>query len=286
MSSSGELATPPAATPPAAPAAPAAAPSVAWHTGADSETLGYLQNRGWDKIEAKDAAFNAIKAHREAEKYIGAPADKLIRLPEASDAAGIKAMYQKLGAPENEQGYDFGQSVKFADGSQLDDGFVSAMSKVALANGLNKQQAASVAKAVVEFMESADAEGAAENQMTLSQQKDNLQKNWGNNFNANMQIARNAAAKLGVQQTEVDALEKSIGYDRVMEMFRNLGQRMGEDRFISSGAPGGTGVMTKEQAQAKLSSLMADREWTNRFTAGNAEATQQFNDLTRMVAGA
>jgi hypothetical protein len=38
--------------------------------------LGYLQNRGWDKVDAKTAAINAGKAHREAEKLIGAPATR------------------------------------------------------------------------------------------------------------------------------------------------------------------------------------------------------------------
>jgi len=62
-------------------AAAAAAGAKPWYEGAAAEDVGYFQNRGWDKVDAKTAAFNAAKAHREAEKLIGAPADKMIRLP-------------------------------------------------------------------------------------------------------------------------------------------------------------------------------------------------------------
>ena len=37
---------------------PNPSPQAAWHASisADAETLGYLQNRGWDKLDAKTAA--------------------------------------------------------------------------------------------------------------------------------------------------------------------------------------------------------------------------------------
>src|SRR5437879_5504237 len=102
------------AAPDAAAAAAAAAAALAnsntasWHQGADAETLGHIQNRGWQDKPANEVALAAIKAHREAEKLIGVPADQLLRLPvSTADAEAWKPVWQKLGAPVDAAGYDF-----------------------------------------------------------------------------------------------------------------------------------------------------------------------------------
>src|SRR5258708_6406048 len=109
--------TPPAGTPPAS--------DKPWHDGLAAEDVGYFQNRGWDKVDAKTAAINAAKAHREAEKLIGAPADKIIRLPnDPNDAEAWRQVRLRLGAPKDAKEYDF-STVKFADGTDLDEPFVT-----------------------------------------------------------------------------------------------------------------------------------------------------------------
>ena len=46
-------------------------------------------------------------------------------------------------------------------------------------------------------------------------------------------------------------LKKLVGYAQVMEMFRTIGTKIGEDRFIMSpnGGTGADGIMTRDQAQ-------------------------------------
>ncbi len=258
-----------------------------WHTGADAETLGYLQTKGWDKLDAKDAALNAVKSYREAEKHIGAPPDKIIRMPEQNDQAGWRALRERLGAPAKPEEYDFKTTVKFKDGTELDDGFVNAMAKTFHERGVAKQDAGAIAKAVVEFMENAETSDKAESDMKLAQAKDALKANWGSSFNTNMIVARNMFAKLGWSKETVDALEGTVGYDKVMEAMRDLGVRTGEDKFIrgDGAGGGGEGAMTKEQAQYALSQLKNDAEWCNRYFAGDAQAGQKFDTLTRIITG-
>ena len=256
-----------------------------WHTGLDAETVGFLQTKGWDKIEAKDAAFNAVKSYREAERHIGAPPDKIVRIPDANDAAAWKGVYQKLGAPAEAKDYDFGTTVKFADGSELDQPFVDHMAKTFLETGVSKAQAGQIAKAVVQFMDNSESADAQMTAATLATQKDALRASWGSKFNTNMIVAQNAFKALGFGKEVVDALESAAGYDKVMEAFRSIGERIGEDQFVRSGTPGSDGPKTKEQAQAELASLKNDAEWYKRFQAGDANAIQKFHTLTRIATG-
>jgi hypothetical protein len=89
-----------------------------------------------------------------------------------------------------------------------------------------------------------------------------------------------------VKPEEVGALEKQVGYARVMEMFRNIGVRMGEDKFVSgSTGTGPGGVMSREQAAATLAEKMNDNMWAARLNARDATAMMEFNNLTRLTAG-
>src|SRR5258708_32263958 len=79
-----------------------------WYDGVDSDTVGYIQNRGLDKVDAKNAFLAAVKAHKEAEKLIGVPADQVLRLPkDANDTSGWNTVKDRLGRPKDASGEDF-----------------------------------------------------------------------------------------------------------------------------------------------------------------------------------
>lgn len=264
-----------------------------WYAGAGfddlpepnrAELTGYLQARGWDKADARTTALGAIKAHQEAQKLIGVPADKIIRVPRgADDEQGWKDVRTKLGIPSDPKEYDF-SGVKFKDGTALDDAFVQTLSKSLVEANVPKGSAAAVAKAVVDFMENAETADAGETQAKLALEKDTLQANWGNKFNANMIVAQNAAKTLGVTPEQIAALEQVVGYASVMEMFRNIGARTGEDTFVRTSAPnGGGGPMTREEAAATMAERKADSSWVAKFMNGDPQAKREFDNLTRMM---
>lgn len=270
----------------AAPAAPAAQGDKPWHEGADAGLTGYIQNRGWDKLDPKAAALAASRAHHEAEKLIGAPPDQMLRIPkDANDTEGWGKVYSKLGVPADATQYKF-DGLKFANGEEVDADFSASVAKIATEQHLTLDQAKGVAKFIVSQIDAAEADEAATYQSKLDAEKNTLKTNWGSNATANMIVAQNAAAKLGVSAEELSALEKTIGYARVMEMFRNVGSRIGEDSFIRDSGGGGNNPVTKEAAQARLNMLEHDADWQERFNKGGARERQEFDNLTRMVAGA
>jgi hypothetical protein len=101
-----------------------------------------------------------------------------------------------------------------------------------------------------------------------------------------MFVAKRAATALGVTPEAVAALEGVVGYKAVMELFRNVGSKIGEDKFVQSITPGGApGVMTKEQAVERKAALMADQVWTKAYLAGDAAKAAEMLALNTMIVG-
>lgn len=265
--------------------APGAGSGVPWYQGKPiaPEVIGHWKNRGWSERSAEEIAVAATQAHQEAEKYIGVPASQIVRLPtDASDEAGWKNVYARLGVPTEAK--DYALDVKFADGTELDPSFVEFMRASAASNHLTKDAAAGVTKSFVKFLEDREAADAAEHTAALETEKAELKKNWGTNFDGHMFIAKRAAAALGVTPEAVQALEDTVGYAKVMEMFRQIGSKIGEDKFISSNTSG-TGMLTKDMALARVGELKADKQWVTKYLAGDAQAKREMQSLMTIIAG-
>jgi len=276
---------PPAAAPDAAAAAAAAAAApAAWLTGADAEIVGHIQNKGWDKLTPDAAAREIAKAHREAERHIGVPADQILRVPkDASDEAGWNAVFSRLGKPAAATDYDL-SAVKFGDGTDLSDDFRDFAQKTAHALNLPKDQGTRLAAEIAKFIDGASSADAANAEAALATEKAELAKDWGNNHEANLFIAKQAAAKLGVTPEAVAALEKQIGYAGVMKMFQKIGTSIGEDKFINSGDPQ-KGIMTREQAVARKAELMNDDSFRTRYLNGDTAANREMTSLLVLITG-
>jgi hypothetical protein len=272
MSDASTTAT--AAAPAATTAAAAAAPAAKWFDGADPALIGHLQSHGWDVKTPTEAALEAVKAHQNAAKLIGHPPDKVARIPEPNDEAGWKTFYERLGAPTDAKAYDFSK-VTFADPAQGD--FVRAQ---AAALHLNQDAALVLAQNVVKNAATAAASSLAEKTAAIELERTALKKDWGANEAANLFTVRRTAEALGITKEQVDALEKmeGVGYTKVMQMFLNIGQKMGEDTFVRNTAPGGAGVMSGEQASARRQELLTDSAWTARYQAGGKK------ELAEMLA--
>lgn len=269
----------------AAAAAAAAAAPKPWYEGAAAEDVGYFQNRGWDKLDAKGAALEAAKAHRNAEKMLGHPADKMVRLPaDANDAEGWRQVRLKLGAPQDAKGYDF-TAIKHADGSPLEEAFANTMKERALRLGLKPSDALEFVSDLVKMGDESEGAEATEVAGKLAAEKTKLAENWGSKYAANEFVAKQTAAALGVTPEQVSALEKMVGYAAAMEMFRNIGTKIGEDKFVLSPGGGANQIMTKEQAVDRKDSLMKDTVWVSKYNSGDTAAFNEMLALNKMIVG-
>lgn len=257
-----------------------------WYDGKlDAELVGHMQNRKWDAMPVEEVAINAIKSHKEAERMLGVPRDELVRVPkDIKDEAGWKALHDRLGVPADPKDYDF-STVKTAAGEALDQALADTLRAAAAKAKLPKDAAAAVAAEVQKHLDSTSAAKAAEMTDALNKEKADLAKNWGVNHAANMVVAQAAVKALGIDPSVVAALEKQIGYAKVMDMFRQIGSKIGEDKFVVNNSGGNNGIMTVQQATARKAELENDSEWAKRYMAGGAAENREMSALIRIITG-
>jgi hypothetical protein len=257
-------------------------------SGLDAETTGWIQNRGYDKKTPVEAALDAIKGHREAEKFNGAPASQLLRLPkDAGDEAGWNAVYTKLGAPSEAKAYDEPlNGVKFADGTSLEQADKDAIKAFAFKNHLSPGAAADIAKSLVGMVDANESGTNANAEQVAAIEAKKLNDSWGGNREVNTVIAKNAAARLGPEfLAAAQALEGQAGFADTMRLFHMIGQLMGEDKFLRDANGGHQGGFTKEQALARKAELMADPDWVKRYNAGGAAEKREFANIIALTLG-
>jgi hypothetical protein len=254
-----------------------------WFEGADADFTTLATTKGWDKLSAKDAAIQAVKSYQGVQSLIGAPPDKIIRLPDnLSDGAAMKPVWQKLGAPPDAKGYDF-SVLKNPDGTPLDPKFTENVANMAAAANLTKDAALTLASSLQKQQLETKSAETTEKAAKLATETADLQKNWGPNFEINKFVASQAAKALGVDPAAVAALEGQIGYAKVMEMFRNIGAKIGEDRFVTNGNTAQPGTMTKDQAIQRKSDLMKDQAWVTKYLAGDTAANKEMLNINMLI---
>ena len=265
------------ATPGAAPAAPAGGEQP-WFQGADAETTGYIQNRGLDKMKPHEAALATIKAHREAEKFLGAGTERIVRLPkDANDAEGRNALYNRIGRPEKPEGYDF------AGIEGVDESFTKFVAPLFHNNGVTKDAAREITKSLLSEATRQETEATKAREVQLTVERDALLKDWGGAAEANLVVAQNAFKKLGITEEQSKAIEQVLGFGKTMKMFHDLGTKIGEDPFVNPGGGQLPRITTKEQALARKSELKADQDWVKKFLAGDVNAVKEMAALDTLI---
>lgn len=272
-------AAPAAAAPAAAPAAPAA--NAPWYGSADPETLGWMENKGFKQDSlTPELALKVIHNNRSLEKLMGAPADRLLKLP-AADAAPEEwnGVFAKLGKPAEAAGYEIPLPEKGADPAFAEWAksafFESDMTKAQAAR-LTEKWNGYVAKATEAaenaFLEKANAEVQA------------LKGEWGAAFEKHTAIAKQAAKAFGVDEATMDKLERGMGSAAMLKFFHNIGAKIGEDSFEGAGStPSFNGVYTPEGAKSKIAELQRDSAWTSRYLAGGKVELDEMRRLQEMA---
>jgi len=264
-------------------AAPGATPAP-WHTGIESEIIGHWQAKGWDISDPKIVATEATRAYKGVEKFIGTDPSQMLRVPkDATDTAGWKAFYQRLGAPSDAKEYDF-SAVKHVNDKAPDASLVEAIRGIADQFHVPKDRAADLLKAVIKHMDDGQAAALATSKAALDAERATLDKSWGLNKEINRLEALKGANKLGFTAEDVSNLEKSVGYAKTMEALRRVGVAGREADFVEGGAVNGRPA-TNEAAAARRAQLMNDDGFNKRYLAGDVQAVNEMRQLNAQIEG-
>jgi len=267
----------------------------------DELTRAFWQNKGIDPADPISVASKLTEMYRNAERHIGAPPEEMLRIPKPNAAeADIRAYWGKIGVPAEAKDYDLSAVKKFADGKELEPAFLDMFRAAAHAARIPKDQVSGMLDKIVKHMDGVDAAEAAEKTRYVTEQKDALKTNWGQNYDYNYAIAKRAlddlgkAARLTPEQTAQawDALSTvgGIGSAFAMEMLRNIGSRMnttpaGEAPFIDGRGPqGNNGIMSQAQARARIDELKTDKGFYKRLvTDREVAAKREWDDLHKIA---
>ena len=251
-------------SPPSEPGSEAS--SAPWYGEVDTDTQGYIGNKGWK------GAADVIHGYRNLEKLMGHDrAGRTLTIPkEGEDTSDF---YTKLGRPGKAEEYNFGES----DG-ELTDWFRSK----AFDLGLSQDQASKLLsdwnEHVGELSEGQDADAKAD----YDNQWNDLKKDWGSAYDANINAAKKAAAKFGFEAEEIDAMEKALGPRKLFHRMSDIGRALAEDSF-ESGDREYNFRYSPSEAQNRISDLKNDSVFMQRYMSGDKDALEK---MTRLMQAA
>ena len=252
----------------------------------EPEVAEYLTNKGWHDKDPATVVRETARSWVQSQKLIGAPPDQVIKLPkDPNDVAGWSQVYDRLGVPKDGKDYDF-STVKFADGTAVEPEVQDFFRGLAAKLKVTKGAAGEAMTEYVRYLERLDAAEKIDVEAKVAVEKDALAKSWGANANANLVVAQNAVKTLGIEPEAVAALEGQIGYSKVMEMFRNIGMKLGEGRFVTSESGGGSpGIMSQQAASDHLKALKTDEAFVKRWMSGDIAANREMSNTIRLASG-
>lgn len=198
----------------------------------------------WDNV--KDVP-GLLKSYAHAQKKMGGA----VTVP-AADASDDEwnEFYGKLGRPDDPAGYEaqWPEREGLQWDPELQEGFVAMAHKI----GLNKAQV----NALIEFEAERQGEVLDTGAKALKAAGEELQGEWGGNFNRNLAYAQRAMTHIGGAELKEVMDKTGLGNNTVIaKAFYKIGKMMVEDGVI----PGEVaGAMDKNAALAKISEIYAD----------------------------
>lgn len=254
--------------------------SGGWFAALDGETQGWLENKGWT---AEDGLVQMVRAHRSLEGLIGR--DKVVWPKDASDKAAWAEIHRRMGVPQSWE--DYGLAPLGPDGkpdAQADRSYADGMAQVFHKLGIGRETAAALATEHGKLQSLLTAADNDAFQRQSEQEFDALRREWGGESDDRLGAAQRAARAFGLAPEAMGKIERAIGTRTMLTLLADIGTAISEDRGSGAGGFGAGGWLTPEAANARLVELRGDREWTQRYFAGDKGAIAEYDRLIAAVA--
>lgn len=244
-----------------------------------------LTDEGKGLIQAHNfkTAEDLLKSYKNLESYTGVDKNELIRIPKAKEGeeADYSAVYDALGRPKTAAEYGLPETD-----------FAKAAAEKMFEMGLSAKQAKGLSDWVDAYTK--DQGGAAQEAREAELEKQaqeqiaGLQKDWGKDYDLNIEIAKQAVAdyqkELGLDADVLDKLGDQIGVDRATKLFYALGKaRTGDGSKNVVDYVSRSGNETPEIAAYKLKEMYADPETAKKISAGDSKMIAELNRLNKIV---
>lgn len=266
------LTTPPVGTPPA-------------NTPADWRTTLPEEIRADPSLKDLADVPALAKSFINAQKLIGT--DKIPKPRDDWTEDQWRQFYQGIGAPDKPEGYELPKDLKLPDGLAVVPEELDAWRKEFMAAGLTKKQANRIlanyfARAGTEFTKAATDRTAATTQAELA-----LKQEFGDQYDANLDIARAALKKFGSESLANQMVSTGLGsHPDMVRLLLKIGKMTMEDSAHGAGENLIVGNAT--QAQSEINNLKTDAKFQgmlqNRMDPGHKAAVQRWLSLHQAAA--
>lgn len=288
---------------PAAAAAAAAAAGAGgaggakwWENGStfSAEEQQWLAARGLTVDDPAEVLPKLVKGHRAAEQRIGRGLDSILDKPKEGQALTDWMREQKdlFGLPEAPDGYKIERPKDLADSIAWDDAFEGIARQKAYDLGLTPSQMQGMteiyAGQVKTMLEKADAEVAT----ARSEMMTALQKDWGDQTDAKIARARQAAGVVaeaaGLDSAAIEGIsqlltQKAGGDASTIRLFAAIGEAMAEDKALGLNKGGSLGMTPSEARQKAAQMRSPGGAFYEASSAGkSAEVQRLLPELTRL----
>lgn len=245
-----------------------------WAAGLPDEHRTTVGHKKWADVSA------VIDSYVNLEKYLGADkAGRGLVLPkDDAPAEEWGAFWGKIGRPETPDGY----KLPVPEG---DDG---AFAKAAAAKfhelGIPAKQAEALAAWNNEMVAQYQAAESARMEQTIKAAHTELQKAFGPQYDANIEMGRRAFREAGWSPEMMEVVELAVVEKMGPEAFRGLVEGMAKLGRPYTEAPMRDGesrprAKTAEQAKAELKELAKDKAFSERRMSGDKAANDYWYEL-------
>ncbi|GAB2176733.1 hypothetical protein [Dongia sp. agr-C8] len=260
---------------------PAGASGESWFANFDGDTQGWLENKGW--TAAEDGLAQMVRAHRSLESMMGR--DKVVWPKDAQDKTAWAEIHRRMGVPSSWE--DYGLVPLGADGKPdeaADRSYADGMAQVFLKLGVGRETASALATEHAKLQAMLTAADNDAFQRTSAQDFEALRREWGGEADSRLAAAQRASRAFGLEPATMGKIERAIGTRSMLTLLAEIGTAISEDRGSGAGGFGSGGWLTPEAANARLVELRGDREWTQRYFAGDKSAIAEYDRLISAVA--
>lgn len=245
----------------------------AWNSGFDEDTSAYVQNKGWQ------SPADILNSYRALEKFQGG-SKNLLELPGLdAEPEAWDAVYNKLGRPESPDNYELNMP------ENGDQELASWFKETAHKTGLTAKQAQSLFESYNELFSAKTQESQVNMAQQAEQQINELKKEWGQGFDAQIDAGRRAAQSLGYDEAKLADIEQKLGTGEMLRLFASIGSKMGEDTFVDGGRSDAGFGMTPAMARQQISEMKLDKQFMGEYLKGNPEAVSKMKRLMEQAHG-
>ncbi len=237
-----------------------------WTEGFSEDTQAYVTNKGWENPSS------LLDSYRNLEKFQGG-SKNLVEIPgeDANDEA-MATFFDKLGRPGSPEQY----GLELPEGGDAD--MMNWFTNTAHRYGMSQKQTKAMYNEFNEMSSNRMDNFQHETKLRNEQEIEGLKKEWGAEFDTNLNSGRRAVSALGYTEESLSTLEDKLGTGEMMKLFSQIGSKMGEDAFVGGDASAGFGS-SPAQAQAQIAELKGDQQFMDRYLSGDKAAIDKMKRL-------